>query len=107
VQELLVEDVIWHLPGTVPHYSGTYKGPSKVANFFKGLFADVEIEAFESFEFVAEADRVLVVGWSRARVKSAGRTFDNRWVMAFSIREGKIARFEEYADTQALAAAHI
>lgn len=32
--------------------------------------------------------------------------FDNRWVMAFSVRDGKIVKFEEYADTQALAAAH-
>jgi ketosteroid isomerase-like protein len=27
-------------------------------------------------------------------------------VMAFSVRDGRIAKFDEYADTQALAAAH-
>jgi len=32
--------------------------------------------------------------------------FDNHWVMAFRVRDGEIAKFEEYADTQALAAAH-
>ena len=49
---------------------------------------------------------VLVTGWSRGRVKTTGRMFNNRWVMAFSVRDGKITQFEEYADTQALAAAH-
>jgi len=39
-------------------------------------------------------------------VKITGRTFNNRWVMAFTARDGKITQFEEYADTQALAAAH-
>jgi ketosteroid isomerase-like protein len=101
VRALVAEDVIWHLPGTVPHYSGTYKGPSSVADFFQNLYANVGIEAFEPCEFVAEADHVLVIGWTRGRVK-----FDNRWVMAFTVRDGRIAKFEEYADTQALAAAH-
>jgi|HubBroStandDraft_6_1064221.scaffolds.fasta_scaffold472233_2 ketosteroid isomerase-like protein len=106
VRALLAEDVIWHLPGTVPHYSGTYQGRSSVAVFFQKLYANVGIEAFEPREFVAEADRVLVIGWSRGRVKNTGRTFENRWVMAFSVRDGRIAKFDEYADTQALAAAH-
>jgi len=59
VRALVAEDVIWHLPGTV-HYSGTYKGPSSVPDFFPNLYANVGIEAFEACEFVAEADRVLV-----------------------------------------------
>ena len=106
VRALVAEDVIWYLPGTVPHYSGCYKGPSSVADFFQNLQANVGIEAFEPCEFVAEADRVLVIGWSRGRVKNTGRAFDNRWVMAFTVRDGRIGKFEEYADTQALAVAH-
>ena len=103
---LLSEDVIWRLPGTVPHYSGTYTGPRRVAEFFQELTTNVEIEAFEPSEFLAEADRVLVIGRSRGRVKSTGRVFDNGWVMAFTVRGGKVTKFEEYADHQALAAAN-
>jgi uncharacterized protein len=47
---LLAEDVIWDLPGSVPHYSGTYKGQSRVAGFFQELDANVELEAFEPRE---------------------------------------------------------
>jgi ketosteroid isomerase-like protein len=103
---LVAEDVVWHLPGTVPHYSGTYEGPGDVATFLQELNTTVGIEAFEPQEFVRAANRVLVASWSRARVKTTGRTFNNRWVMAFTVRDGKITQFEEYADTQALAAAH-
>ena len=39
-----------------------------------------EEEAFELCEFLVEGDRVLVIGWSRGRIKSTGRMFDNRWV---------------------------
>lgn len=106
LRDLVAEDVIWHLPGKVPHYSGTYEGPDRVADFFEGLFENVGVEVFQPREFVAEADRVFVIGSSRGQVKSTGRMFDNRWVMAFIVRDGKITNFEEYADTQALAAAH-
>ena len=71
---LVAEDVVWHLPGTVPHYSGTYKGSGGVAAFFQELTTTVGIEAFEPQEFVTAANRVLVTGWSRARVKTTGRT---------------------------------
>ena len=70
---LVAEDVVWHLPGTVPHYSGTYKGSGGVAAFFQELTTTVGIEAIEPQEFVA-ANRVLVAGSSRARVKTTGRT---------------------------------
>jgi uncharacterized protein len=106
VLALVAEDVNWRLPGTVPHYSGSYKGPNGVADFFRELDANIGVELFEPRDFVAEGDRVLVIGWSRGRVKSSGRIFDNRWVMAFSVHDGKVTKFEEYADTQALAAAH-
>lgn len=105
VLTLIADDVVWRLPGTVPDYSGTYEGQTSVANLFEKLKSTVEIEGFEPRDFVADGDRVLVTGWSRGRVKSTGRMFDNHWVMAFSVRDGKIIKFEEYADTQALAAA--
>jgi len=106
LRALLAEDVIWHLPGAAPHYSGTYEGSGRVEDFFQNLYTNLEVDAFEPREFLAEGNCVLVIGWSRGRVKSTGRMFDDRWVMSFSVRDGKIANFEEYADTQALAAAH-
>jgi hypothetical protein len=106
ILELVAQDANWRLPGTVPHYSGSYKVLSGVTGFFQALNANLGIEAFEPREFVADGDRVLVIDWSRVRVKSTGRIFDSRWVMAFRVRDGKIAEFEEYTDTQALAAAY-
>jgi uncharacterized protein len=100
LRALLAEDVIWHLPGAVPHNSGTYEGSSRDESFFENLCANVAVDAFEAREFVEEGNRVLVIGWSRGRLKSTGRMFENH------VRDGKIVNFEEYADTQALAAAH-
>ena len=103
---MLDEDVMWRLPGKVPYYSGIYWGRGSVAGFFENLDAQIVFEAFEPRDFIAEEDRVVVTGWSRGQVKSTHRRFNTRWVMFFTVRDGKIAKFEEYADTQALLAAH-
>ena len=106
IRALVGEDVIWQLPGTVPHYSGTYKGPSNVANFFQKLNATLESKPSN---LVNSWRRVIAFSSSvgpRGRVQSTGCMFDNRWVMAFTVRDGRITKFEEYADTQALADAY-
>jgi ketosteroid isomerase-like protein len=103
---LLAEDVEWHIPGAGLPLAGTYRGRDGVANFFQNLSAEWEILDFQPREFVAEGDRVLVVGWERAKVKATNRTAEVDWIMSFTVRNGKIAIFREYIDTKALADAH-
>ncbi len=103
---LLSEDVEWHCPGTGYPLAGTYRGHNGVANFFQKLARDIDISDFQPREFVAEGDRVIVVGWERSKVKSTNRTMDLDWVMAFTVHNGKITNFRQYTDTQAIANAY-
>lgn len=103
---MLDEDVIWRLPGKVPYYSGIYQGRGSVAGFLENLEAHIVMEAFEPRDVIAEENLVVVTGWSRGRVKNTYRRFNTRWMMFFIICNGKITKFEEYADTQSLLAAH-
>ena len=48
----------------------------------------------------------MVLGHERQRVKATGLTVENDFAMVFTIRDGKIARFRNYEDTAAVAAAH-
>src|ERR1700722_9634237 len=104
---LLSEDIEWVVPGAELPLAGTYRGHDGVANFFQKLALESETLAFEPREFVAEGDRVLVVGWERAKVKATNRMFQADWVMAFTVRNGKVTKFHEYSDTQAIAEAHM
>jgi ketosteroid isomerase-like protein len=61
---------------------------------------------FQPREFVADGDRVLVVGWERAKVKATNRTVELDWIMSFTLLNGKVAKFREYTDTKALADAY-
>jgi ketosteroid isomerase-like protein len=103
---LLDEDVEWHVPGTGLPLAGTYRERNEVAMFFQKLALDADILEFEPREFVADGDRVLVVGWERAKVKATNRIYEADWIMAFTVLNGKIAEFREYTDTQAVAAAY-
>lgn len=102
---LLAEDVEWISPGGALPPAGTYRGRAAVAGFFQKLSEVLEFSSFEPREFVAEGDRVLVVGFDSWRAKATNRTFEGHWVMAFTVRNGKVTNVREYVDTLGVARA--
>jgi ketosteroid isomerase-like protein len=56
-------------------------------------------------EFVAQGDRVLVVGVAAGKIKATNRAFKDNWIFAITVRNGKLTNIREYVDTQALARA--
>jgi ketosteroid isomerase-like protein len=103
---LMAEDVEWDIPGEGLPLAGAYRGRDGVASFFQKLAAEADILDFQPREFVADGDRVLVVGWERSKVKATNRTVEVDWVMAFTVRDGKVAKYRQYTDTKLLASAY-
>jgi ketosteroid isomerase-like protein len=56
-------------------------------------------------EFVAQGERVLVIGVATGKIYATSKPFRDEWVFDITVRDGKIARIKEYIDTQALARA--
>ncbi len=56
-------------------------------------------------EFVAQGDRVLVIGVAAGKIKATNKPFKDDWVFDITVRDGKVKRIQEYIDTQALARA--
>jgi len=56
-------------------------------------------------EYVAQGDRVLVIGSATGKIKATNKPFKDDWVFALAVRSGKVANIREYIDTQALARA--
>jgi ketosteroid isomerase-like protein len=46
-----------------------------------------------------------LVGFARGKVKATNKPFDDDWIFAITVRDGKLTRIREYVDTQALARA--
>ncbi len=102
----LADDVEWRAPGpaAVP-YLGERRGHGGAAEFFTQLGSSVEFESFEPGAFVAEGDRVVVLGRERGRVRATGKAFDNEWALVFTLGGGKVTKFQLYENTAAVAEA--
>ena len=77
---LSAEDVEWIVPGEEWPLAGTHRGHAGLADLFQKTFEIVETSFPEPPEFVAQGDRVLVLGVSRGRVKATNRTFEDHFV---------------------------
>lgn len=105
--ELYSDDVSWITPKVDNAvYSGARAGKAAVAEFFQLLDASEEFTEFEPTEFIAEGDKVVVLGKFTATVKATGKTFSSDWVHISTVTDGKITGFREYFDTAAANEAH-
>jgi len=102
---LVAEDIEWIVPGEDWPLAGTHRGHAGLADVLQKASEEVEMTYPEPPEFVAQGDRVLVVGFATGRIKATNKTFGDHWVLAITVRNGKLANVREYVDTQALARA--
>ncbi|HSZ51964.1 MAG TPA: nuclear transport factor 2 family protein [Caulobacteraceae bacterium] len=100
---LSAEDIEWVIPGEDWPLAGTHRGHAGLADLLQKASDTLETSYPEPPEFVAQGDRVLVVGFAKGRLISTKRTFEDHWVFAITVRNGKLTNIREYIDTQALA----
>ena len=102
---LSAEDIEWVIPGQDWPLAGTHRGHAGLADLLQKASDTLETSYPEPPEFIAQGDRVLVVGVARGRIKATNRTFEDDWVFAITVRNGKLTKVREYIDTLALARA--
>jgi len=102
---LSAEDIEWIIPGEDWPLAGTHRGHAGMENLLQKVNETVETSFPEPPEFIAQGDRVLVVVVATGRIKATNRTFEDDWVFAITVRNGKLTNIREYIDTQALARA--
>jgi ketosteroid isomerase-like protein len=102
---LVAEDIEWIIPGEDWPLAGTHRGHAELADLLQKASEEVETTYPEPPEFVAQGDRVLVVGVATGKIKATNRTFKDDWVFAITVRNSKVTKIREYIDTQALARA--
>lgn len=101
---LVAEDIEWIIPGEDWPLAGTRHGHAGLADLLETASKSIETST-EPLEFVAQGDRVFVVGVATGKIKATNKTFKDDWIFAITVREGRLTRIQEYIDTQALARA--
>ncbi|MGC6372444.1 nuclear transport factor 2 family protein [Pseudomonas sp. K2I15] len=99
---LSAEDIEWIIPGEDWPLAGTHRGHQGLVDLLQKA-CEIETSFPQPPEFVAQGDRVLMVGFATGKVKATNRTFEDHFVFAMTVRNGKVKNIREYIDTQALA----
>jgi ketosteroid isomerase-like protein len=102
---LCAEDIEWIIPGKDWALAGTHRGHAGLTGLLQKASKATQISYPAPPEFVAQGDRVLVLGFAEGTVRSTNKTFEDHWVFAITVRGGKLTHIREYIDTQALARA--
>lgn len=96
------DDAEWSTPESeLLPFSGNFHGKPGIAQFFAKLNDAVQTIRFEPGQFIAEHDKVVVTGEASWLAKPTGRTYESAWVHVFTLRDGKVARFQGFYDTAA------
>jgi len=102
---LSAEDMEWIIPGKGWPLAGTHREHAGLENLLQKANETVETSYPQPPEFVAQGERVIMIGVATGKIKATNRTFEDHWVFAITVRNGKVTNIREYIDTQALARA--
>jgi uncharacterized protein len=104
----LADKLTWRFdaPSVIP-YAGEYKTPDQVKEGFFGSLASTQKDyALKTDEFIAQNDKVIMVGSYGATVNATGKRFDLPLVHVWTIEDGKVKRFVNFTDTAKVAEAY-
>lgn len=70
-----------------------------VEQFCSSIFSAEKVEHLKVREFIDAGDQVMVLGFNRMQTHLSGMSYENDWIMVWTLKDGKIIRFREFADT--------
>lgn len=101
----MADDIEWWEAEGNPWYPGrAFVGVQEVID---GVFGRIARE-FEGFEvvperFLSDGDVVVMIGRYRGKGTVTGKVLDAQALHMWTVRDGKIARFQQFVDTRQLA----
>jgi uncharacterized protein len=85
-------------------WGGEYRGVEGARTFFAKLTQTVQSHV-ETERFIDAGDQVVQVGHTRGVIRATGGAFDVPEVHVWTLRAGKIIRFQAYIDNSKMLAA--
>lgn len=100
--EIIAPDLVWDITPGFPN-GGVYHGWESVGrDFFGSLLPNYESFGAHAEQFFGDEDgHVFVFGHYHAETK-AGNTADVRFIHLWTVRDGKLARMQQAADSHVL-----
>ncbi len=102
---LHTEDAVIDMPGSADlPWAGRWEGIAKIREYFEVMPAALEIRSHVVNVWVTEGDTVAITGTETGASRVSGKDYQAKWSWVFTVQDGKIALWDAYEDTEALAA---
>ena len=90
-------DSRWTYYGANPRLSkAEFRGREAVRTFFEGIVGRLAMTEFDTDQFVAEGDTVVIFGSEAGTAKATGQPFRNVWSQKYVVKDGLIVEMAEY-----------
>ncbi len=99
------EHIEWIIPGENWPLAGTHRGHAGLEELLQKANETMETSFPKPPEFIAQGDRVLVIGFATGKIQATNKKWEDHWIFGITVRNGKLTNVREYVDTQALARA--
>ena len=97
VIDTLSDDVRWDVAAVLPQ-GGSFQGKDGVGQFFEGLGQAWEELNLQIEDLIEGRDDVVGVGRAEGRLGVGGTSAGYGFAHVFTVEDGKVTRFREYAD---------
>jgi ketosteroid isomerase-like protein len=89
----------WHTPATLPWSRGAYRGHAGVREYFTSFLTHLEAPRIVPDELLVCGDRVVGLGFERARARATGTAFAAEFAHIWTLRGGRVVRLHGIVDT--------
>lgn len=90
------EDTLWIHHGSQKMASLRFEGKSGAEKFFQTSFHAMKIDYFRPLSFIEQGDTIAVLGEESFTMEGVEGQLTNKWVQIYTIRDGLIAKMEEF-----------
>lgn len=103
VMDALSDDVVIETPGPgILPATGTWKGKEGAMSFFQNVAATSSYDVFEAEDLISDGDKVAAVGHAEFTSPATGKKGSSRWIMAWTLKDGKAVHVVNQWDTYAI-----
>jgi ketosteroid isomerase-like protein len=109
VLDLFADNAMLHGPTSstkILPWGGTYNGREGVKQFFKLLGEGLDIEQFDIIDFIAEGEKVVVLGFIKGKARMTQKPFETHFAHIIRVDRNngnKIVEFRVFNDSASLA----
>jgi len=89
---------------SIPH-AGRHRGKEQIGKYFTLTDELMTFERLEPTDFIAQGDKVIVLGAASIRIKKTGKLIETDFAHVFTVRDGKTVKYQVFDDSAQIAAA--